>query len=188
VIVVLSYAQLNAARHWGTARHKQHLIANRERTKAGHAVAMPAIGWKTLAERMENNVFYASSGRHRKTSNARDGVPASRKALKKIITALNQVTMHPALRGEPQVGSFGLVLMVWPQGAKWSLYPVADQDPVFFVPIQEHHSTLGVITWWRPQAECPADLPDLFPDPSDHAGWLVGGHDVVGVAEDHRGA
>lgn len=189
MIISLSYQQLNSCRHWGTARHKQHLVANRERTTQGHACAMPAIAWRTLADRLTKEVFYASTGRHRKTRLERDGVPATRAALQKIEQALANMQMHPALHNQKVVGYSGDVVIAWPlPDGKWSLYPVQDQAPVFFVPVvDDKFKSLGVTTSWRPQADCPADLPDLFPDLVDHVGWLVGGHDVVGVAEDHRG-
>lgn len=168
--IVLSWAELNACRFWGTARHKEHLVSDRERTTQGHVVGMPAIGWRTLADRMTNEVFHPVTGRHRKTRNQNDGVPASRTALQKIERTLARTAMHPAFRGEAEEGWHPEVLIAWRDEGAWSLYPVEGEHPIYFVP---EAARIGEIdcTVWVGHDTLEVDVPGLFPDPLSHAGW-----------------
>jgi hypothetical protein len=169
--IVLSWAELNACRHWGTQRHREHLQSDRERTTQGHVVGMPAIAWRTLADRMMKEVFHPVTGRHRKTRNHNDGVPASRSALTKIERTLARTAMHPALRGQGEEGWHPEILVAWREGTTWSLYPVAGVDPTYFVPEPMEHPQLGPVTVWRPRSELDVEVPGLFPDPVLHSGW-----------------
>lgn len=173
MIVGLSWAELQACRHWGSERHREYIAQNRARSAKGwHEVAMPPIGWRTLADRLIAEAFHAGSGRHRKTRNAKDGVAATRQAAQKIERCLAAVVMHPAMRGHGQAGISGEVLYAWPKGdGRYSPFPVQGAMPVFLVP---HFSSVpGVddVTTWLPRLESPAEIPEVFGVPALHEGW-----------------
>lgn len=172
MIVGLSWAELQACRHWGGEKHREYLLQHRSRRSQGwHHVAMPAIGWRTLSDRLLREAFHPS-GRHRKTRNAADGHPATRQAASKIERSLAGIVMHPAMRGEAQAGVSGEVLMVWRhQNGAFSPYPAAGAIPGFFVPSYSEIPSIGDITSWRWQLEPPVDIPDLFADPALHEGF-----------------
>lgn len=172
MIIGLSWAELQACRHWGTERHRKHLAEHRSRTpKGSHEVAMPAIAWDTLGERLIREAFHAS-GRHRKTRNAADGVSATRQAAQKIERSLASLRMHPALNGQASVGTSGEILIAWrePSG-KWSPYPIPGVAPSFLVPRYAEAAGVGVVTTWIAHDVPPVEVPELFPEPSDHDLW-----------------
>lgn len=173
MIVGLSWAELQACRHWGGERHREYLSQHRTRTPKGlHEVAMPAAGWRSLADRLIREAFHAGSGRHRKTRNAKDGVKATRQAAQKIERALASVVMHPAMRGQGYPGVSGEVLYVWPaEHSRYSPFPVSRRQPVFLVPQYIDMPGIGDVTVWRAQLEAPCEIPDLFADPSLHEGF-----------------
>lgn len=173
MIVGLSWAELQACRHWGSERHREHLANFRTRSpKGAHDVAMPAIAWRTLADRLIKEAFHAGSGRHRKTRNAKDGVVATRQAATKIERALAAVVTHPAMTGAAQAGVSGEVLFVWKsESGRYTPFPVAGRQPVFLVPGYANARGIGDITVWHPQDLSPIEIPELFGDPSLHEGW-----------------
>jgi hypothetical protein len=172
MIVGLSWAELQAARHWGSERHRLYLSEHRARSpKGGHFVAMPAIGWRTLADRLMREAFHPS-GRHRKTRNARDGVAATRQAAQKIERSLAALVTHPAMQGQAQRGNSNEVLYAWrmPSG-RMSPFPVRDVLPAFLVPYTDEVSGVGTVTVWRRRDELAVEIPELFADPTLHEGW-----------------
>jgi hypothetical protein len=173
MIIGLSWAELQACRHWGTPRHREYLMNHRARTAKGrHEVAMPAIGWRTLADRLVTEAFHPS-GRHRKTRNTTDGVPATRQAAQKIERALAALVSHPALRGEAVRGQSGEIVIAWPHSSgRWTPYPLPGTEPSFLCPHLADLPQIGVVTQWFPQPSPPVpDLPGLFACPSDHDSW-----------------
>ncbi len=175
MIVGLSWAELQACRHWGSQLHREYLSSHRTRSAQGwHHVAMPAIGWRTLADRLVREAFHAGSGRHRKTRNQVDGVPATRQAARKIENSLAQVAMHPALRGQGQAGTSGEVLMVFRKpgtASEYTLYPMPGTEPVFMVPSYLEVAGVGPTTIWNPEPEPPCEIDGLFADVSLHEGF-----------------
>ncbi len=171
MLIGLSWAELQAARHWGTPRHREYLTHHRSRTaKGAHYVAMPAAGWRSLADILVQEAFHPS-GRHRKTRNAADGVSATRQAAVKIERALATTLMHPAMQNEATVGTSGEILVGWRQQKGYSLYPIPGVAPSFLCPYYAEMAGVGTVTMWRPQASPPILVPDLFPDPSHHDSW-----------------
>jgi len=174
VIIELGWRQLQAARQWGTERHKQYLNANRERVKQGiHAVAMPAVGWRTLADRLYSKAYHPS-GRWAQTKMEREGTPGARAALEAIERGLAWLVAHPAMRHEAVEGDAGEVLIVWRQGDRWSPYPVEGQPLTMLVPvsaIRQFGSFDMKITRWHPTMIQAMDLPGVFVSDLDHAGW-----------------
>lgn len=144
--IVLSWNELNACRYWAQHRHRQYLKSHRDVSAGGHVIGMPAAAWRALADRMRPEVFHAVTGRHRKTRNQRDGVPASRMALQKIEGTLARTAMHPAFRNEAEEGTHGEVLVAWLDDGTWSLYPVPGSPITFFVPELREHDQIGLIT------------------------------------------
>lgn len=174
MIVELSWAELQACRQWGSERHRELLSTGRARTSKGrHEVSMPAIGWRTLADRLVAQAFHAGNGRHRKTHTQRAGAPATRQAASKIERSLAELVMHPARRGEAQAGVHGNVFMFWRQQAsrQWSPYPVPGVAPTFLVPTYQKARGIGDVTVWQPQDEPPGNVEGLFPDPASHEGF-----------------
>jgi plasmid stabilization system protein ParE len=172
VIVGLSWAELQACRHWGSERHRQYLSEHRMRSPKGwHDVAMPAVGWRKLADRLLREAFHPS-GRHRKTRNAKDGHAATRQAAQKIERALASIVTHPAMRRQAQAGTSGEVLYVWrTANGPYIPYPARDAVPMFLVPSYSEVAGVGPITTWSPRAELAVDIPELFADPALHEGW-----------------
>lgn len=181
VIVVLTWRQLAACRHWGTALHKRYLEQSRERTTHGHEVAMPPIGWETLAGRMIDQAFNPF-GKHRRQKMSREGVPATRSALTAVMNAVTKMQIHPALRNEHIQGAHGDVLLAWrtPEGQDLSVFPVRDCDPVILVPSVRDQTfrngdqpfKMQITSWW-PLPVGTVDVPGAFLDPQAHWEFLV---------------
>ena len=181
MIIELTWKQLQAARQWGTARHKQYLTGNRERLEKGvHAVAMPAVGWRTLADRLYAKAYHPS-GRWAQTRMEREGTPGARSALQTIEAALARLWVHPALQRQAVEGDSAEVLVVWPHGERWSPYPVQDYALTILVPVSgiRKFGTFDMkITHWEPDPHFQADIPGLFLADADHTGWY---EPVLGV-------
>ena len=175
MIVTLSWGQLQACRQWGTARHKQYLTGNRERTKAGHDVAMPAIGWRTLADRLRSQAYHPS-GRRRATHVRREAAPGTMAALQKIEWTLMSLQGHPAVNGLAVEGTSGDVVVAWRDHAHdgWSIYPIDGVEMELLVPVYEKRTFTEFempITRWVARMPIGYKLPQVFLDPLDHAGW-----------------
>jgi hypothetical protein len=181
MIITLTWAQLQACRQWGGARHKNYLLQNRQRTQRGHECAMPAIAWRTLADRLMHEAYHAS-GHRRATHLKRHGAPATLSALQNLEANLARLQVHPAIRGEAVEGHSGDVLVAWPAERGYSIYPNS-AEMVALVPNYEtrNFTTFNMpITYWEPRTPEGLDVPYVFLEPGDHAGWADDAGEAVG--------
>lgn len=180
MIVGLTWNQLQACRYWGTPLHRKLLTETRQLTKRGHQCAMPPIGWKTLSERLIDAAFHPS-GRERRTRNSEGAKAGTRSACHTVTNALAHLEVHPALRGEAMMGSFGNVLLVWVSLDSYSIYPNPHGEVRILVPhTTERNLRYGetdfteTVTRWLPQPVGSIEIEGAFLDPSSHLVFLEG--------------
>lgn len=165
VIVRLTHQQGRAVLDRCDDQYRGHLLHRRiPYGRRQHDYELPAIGWRTLLDRLEAEAWGPKGGKRRDRPNS------FYTGLSRIHAAVARREHHPALAHQGVMGVDDEIIPVFSNGRDYSPYPADDRD-TFLILVPRAHEVRGhTITEWvvgdRPRSE-------YLMHPGDHLRFVM---------------
>lgn len=173
----LAYTALNAAHREDIAEWLDRHASVADGPQQRHTLIAPACAWAATRDAL---IDWTHGDQRRARTRSAATQEAYRQVTRRVARATAVREAHPAMQGKAALGKHGEILPAWPNGSRWSPYPVPGVEMVFLEP-RWRRMKLGTVTQWLPvwaqlyRRDGSHELFGEIHDPAVHVQFAFGG-------------